>query len=135
MADTVSSQVLLDSARNYVIKLTCKSDGTGESAVKKVDLSTMHPVPTSVRLDTVVGDIFGLEVELLWDATTPVSIVKLASPRIDMDLKDIGGIPNTKATGWTGNVLLTTADASVGDSYSLILSFRKKFADGTYSGG
>jgi hypothetical protein len=135
MADTVSTQVLADSARNYIVKLTSKSDGTGESAVKKIDLSTMHPVPTSVRLDRIEGDIAGMEVELLWEATINASVMKLAGPRICMDFKKHGGIPNTKASGWTGNVMLTTSNQSAGDSYSLVLHFVKKFADSSHSGG
>lgn len=132
MADAVTSQVLVDGDRNYVIKLTSLSDGTGEVAVKKVDLTTMHPVPTSVRLESIQGDIFGMEVELWWEATTNVNILKMGDHRVDMDFCETGGIPNTKAAGWTGNMLLTTTDASAGDSYSLTLHFKKKFTDGHY---
>lgn len=132
MPDAVTSQVLVDGERNYVIKLTNLSDGTGESVVKKVDLSTMHPVPTSVRLESIQGDIFGMEVELLWEASTNVNIMKLGDSRVYIGLEETGGIPNTKAAGWTGNVLLTTTDASAGDSYSLVLHFKKKFDDGRY---
>lgn len=132
MVDTVSSQVLVDGERNYVIKLNCLSDGTGESGVKKVDLTTMHPVPTSVRLERVQGDIFGMEVELWWEASSNVEILKMADHRVELDFCETGGLPNTKAAGWTGNMLLTTTDASAGDSYSIVLHFKKKFTDGRY---
>lgn len=132
MADAVNSQVLVDGSRNYVIKLNNLSDGTGESGVKKVDLTTMHPVPTSVRLESIEGDIFGMKVELWWEATTNVEILKMADHRVDMDFCETGGIPNPMPAGWTGNMLLTTANNAAGDSYSLVLHFKKKFTDGRY---
>ena len=39
MADAVTSQTLVDNDKTLVMKFTNISDGTGESAVKKVDVS------------------------------------------------------------------------------------------------
>ena len=39
MADAVTSQTIIDGERNCVMKFTNVSDGTGESAVAKVDVS------------------------------------------------------------------------------------------------
>ena len=41
MADTVTSQTIQDDERQAVLKFTNVSDGTGESAVKKVDVSAL----------------------------------------------------------------------------------------------
>ena len=41
MADAVTSQTLIDGERTAVLKFTNISDGTGESAVKKVDVSAL----------------------------------------------------------------------------------------------
>ena len=41
MADAVTSQTIVDGDRYAVIKLTNVSDGTGESAVTKVDVSSL----------------------------------------------------------------------------------------------
>ena len=41
MADTVTSQTIQDGERVVVMKFTNVSDGTGESAVKKVDVSAL----------------------------------------------------------------------------------------------
>ena len=41
MADAVTSQTIVDGERNCVMKFTNVSDGTGESAVKKVDVSAL----------------------------------------------------------------------------------------------
>ena len=39
MADTVTSQTIQDGGRTAILKFTNESDGTGESSVKKVDVS------------------------------------------------------------------------------------------------
>ena len=41
MADTVTSQTIQDGERVAILKFTNESDGTGESSVKKVDVSAL----------------------------------------------------------------------------------------------
>ena len=41
MADAVTSQTLIDGPTHVVMKFTNVSDGTGESAVTKVDVSAL----------------------------------------------------------------------------------------------
>ena len=41
MADAVTSQTIIDTEKRIVMKFTNLSDGEGESAVKKVDVSTL----------------------------------------------------------------------------------------------
>jgi len=41
MADTVNTSVLRNVGRHYSVHLTNECDGTGESAVAKVDISTL----------------------------------------------------------------------------------------------
>jgi hypothetical protein len=126
MADTVASQILEQGIRNLVYKFTNKSDGTGESAVTKVDVSALTPAASEVVIDWIQYDINGMEVELLWDADTDVSIVKLSSGQGLMDFRTVGGLHNNAGTGVTGAVKLTTSNHSSGDSYNLIIQFRKK---------
>jgi len=42
MADVVTSQTIQDGQRKAVMKFTNASDGSGESAVKKVDVSALN---------------------------------------------------------------------------------------------
>ena len=42
MADAVTSQTLIDGPTHAVMKFTNVSDGTGESAVTKVDVSALQ---------------------------------------------------------------------------------------------
>lgn len=130
--DTVTSQVTVDGERNYIITLTNLSDSTGENVVKKVDISTMHPVPTSLRLEKVQGDVAGMNVALLWGANTKQKFLELSDSQVDMDFCEEGGLPDPKATGFDGCVYLTTANQAAGSSYTLNLHFKKKFTDGRY---
>ena len=41
MADAVASQTIQDGERKAILRFTNVSDGTGESAVKKVDVSAL----------------------------------------------------------------------------------------------
>ena len=44
MADVVTSQTIQDGGRNLIMKFTNVSDGSGESAVGKVDVSALFPL-------------------------------------------------------------------------------------------
>jgi hypothetical protein len=41
MADAVTSTTIQDGEKDFIVQLTNVSDGTGESAVKKVDVSAL----------------------------------------------------------------------------------------------
>ena len=43
MVDVVTSQTIFDGERKAVMKFTNVSDGTGETAVLKVDVSALNP--------------------------------------------------------------------------------------------
>ena len=125
MADTVTVKKALDGERNVVYELTNKSDGTGESAVKKIDMVNLVPQPGSVRIDWIEYDIGGMEVELLWEGTPDVSALKLTAGQGILDMRHYGGLTND-ASNKTGNILLTTSNAGSGDSYSIIIGMVKK---------
>ena len=48
MADAVTSQTIIDTEKRVVMKFTNLSDGNGESAVKKVDVSALTAHPDAV---------------------------------------------------------------------------------------
>lgn len=125
MADAVTSQTLVDGERNVVMKFTNVSDGTGEAAVLKVDVSTLAGAPTSVKITKVEYDIQGMSVNLLWDATSDVSALILGSGQGCMDFRDVGGLSNNAGTGVTGDLLLTTVGHTLGDTYSIVLRMKK----------
>lgn len=125
MADATSSQTILDGPKNVVMKLTNTSDGTGESAVLKVDVSALIGAPSKVKINRIRYSVAGMVVRLLWDATTDVTIVDLQGDGC-LDCECFGGLPNNAGAGVTGDILLTTIGHSSGDSYSLILEMQKQ---------
>lgn len=124
MADAVSTQTLRDGSKYTVIKITNLSDGTGEAAVKKVDVSALTPSASFVTIEEIWYSVWGMNVTLLEDADTDVRIFELQGQGY-IDLRHIGGIPNTKAAGYTGDIMLTTTGHTAADSYSIILKMRK----------
>ena len=133
MADAVTSTTLMDSDRVAIIQLTSTSDGTGEAAVKKIDVSALSDSSTGqactgVRLARIVYSTFGMSVKLLWDATTDTICWDLnADYTTDEDFTDFGGIRNTAGSGKTGDIMLTTTGHSDGDSYVIVLTLYKDF--------
>lgn len=134
MADAVTSQTILDGERLFIAKFTNISDGTGETAALKIDVSTLNPNSFSlacngVKINKIYGTTHGMEVRILWDASTDVFAWQLPqNSNYLMDLSSFGGIPNNAGAGKTGNVLFTTVDASAGDMYSIVLECTKTYA-------
>jgi len=134
MADAVASQTILDGERLFIAKYTNLSDGTGETGVVKVDVSTLNPnsfglACNGVKINKIYATTHGLQVRILWDATTDVfAWVIPQNSNYLMDFSSFGGIPNNAGTGKTGDILFTTQDASAGDSYTIVLECLKTYA-------
>jgi hypothetical protein len=135
MADAVTSQTIHDGERNCVMKFTNVSDGTGESAVAKVDVSALASnaagiACSEVRVMRISHAIVGMSVQLFLDATSNVLLMELAeSSNGHMEFEDIGGLPNNAGSGKTGDILLTTKGHSSGDTYSIVLEMVKVYSD------
>jgi hypothetical protein len=135
MADTVTTQTIQDGERNCIMKFTNVSDGTGESAVVKVDVSALQSNPSGiacseVRLVRVSHAIVGMSVQMFFNASTNVLLMELAeSSNGHMDFQDFGGIPNNAGSGKDGDILFTTKGHTSGDTYSIILEMLKVYSD------
>jgi len=133
MADAVTSTTIVDGERLAVIQLTNTSDGTGESAVTKVDVSALSSSSngqacSGVKLARIVYSTFGMSVKLLWDATTDTICWDLnADYTTDEDFTGFGGIQNTSGSGKTGDIKLTTTGHSASDSYVIVLTLIKDY--------
>ena len=129
MADAVDSRVIYNGKRYYVVHLQNNSDGTGESAVNKVDISTLTTadggVCTYTAIDTIVGEVWGGEVQLVWDHTTDDKIA-LLSGFVNIDWSYEGGKVDPRSAGDTGDILLTTNGFTSASGYDLTLRIRKK---------
>ena len=134
MADAVTSQTLMDGERMAIMKFTNISDGTGESAVTKVDVSALNPnawgkACNGVTVTKITSVCHGMEVRMYWDATTDVPFfLSTINTNYENDFSSIGGISNNAGTGKNGNIVFSTADASAGDTYTVVLEMVKSYA-------
>jgi len=134
MADTVASQTLADGPKFTVLKLTNISDGTGESAVTKVDVSALQPSAdgdtcTGVTIERIWWQCIGMKVQILWDASTDLFCIELGENQSgDHDYTKFGGLTNNSGSGKTGDVNFTTVGHTDGDTYTVILYLRKNFS-------
>tara|TARA_Y100001937_G_scaffold118620_1_gene173199 strand:- start:1039 stop:1437 length:399 start_codon:yes stop_codon:yes gene_type:complete len=131
MADTVTSQTILNTPYRLVMKFTNVSDGTGESAVNKVDVSTFTASEkgatcTGVTIDRIYYTLDGMKVQILWDASSNVEAYKLLDTTGDIDFSSFGGLQNNAGSGKTGDVLFTTVGHSNTDTYNIILDMTKQ---------
>ena len=133
MADTVASQTLADGPKTAVLKLTNISDGSGESAVTKVDVSALQPSAdgdtcTGVTIERIWWQCIGMKVQILWDATSDLFCIELGENQSgDHDYTKFGGLTNNDGSGKTGDVKFTTVGHTDGDTYTVILYLRKDY--------
>ena len=131
MADTVTSQTIQDGDKIAVLKFTNASDGTGESAVKKVDVSALSSNSlgqscTSVSIARIYWACVGMRVNIEFDASTNVLAIPLPADSTGDEYYDLfSGIPNNAGSGKTGDIDFTTVVHSDGDAYSIILVLNK----------
>jgi hypothetical protein len=127
MANSFLKQTLVDGARNAVIKLTGVLDTSDLGQTTAVDLTTLSPVPSTVYIDHLDYSISDqLEVQLLWDATSPLVILPIAG-RGRMSYGNFGGLQNNAGAGKTGNILIkTTGWASGTQVFSIVLELVKQ---------
>jgi hypothetical protein len=133
MADVVTSQTIQDGSRKAVLKFTNASDGTGESAVTKVDVSALSSNAagescSSVQINKIWWQCTGMSVKIDFDATTNVLAIGLSEDSNGYhDYSDFSGIPNNAGSGKTGDLAFTTVGHSSGDTYMIILELIKAY--------
>ena len=131
MVDAVTSEYVFNGKRRKVLNLTSISDGTGESAVIKADISTLTDARgvtcTYTAVDMIDYDIQGLgSVRLYWDHTTDDEIAILPSGSGTIDFNAIGGKVDPRTSGGAGDIVLTTNGHDAGDVYNITIYFRPK---------
>lgn len=129
MADVVTNQVLFNGQKFIAVKITNLSDASGETAVVKIDKSTLVNCfgvePASLDLVDIWWSIKEMGVQLDWDHTAPDTIVILAPGQGYQDYSYRGNARDPKSTGGTGDILLTTIGAAADSSYTIEMTFKK----------
>lgn len=132
MADAVDTLTIRNSVAltgKLVQRFTNLSDGTGESGVTKVDISTFTTPKGSAATYSVVDrieyNVNGMTVALYWDHTTDDEIAVLGGSGV-IDASVDGGRVDPRSSGGTGDILLTTTGHTSGDSYDITIYMKLK---------
>lgn len=134
MADAVATQTIQDNGSTAIFRFTNTSDGTGESAVTKIDVSALAADPvtgaacTKVSIEKIQYTTVGMGVKVFFDATSDVLAWQLkADDARTFDFTDFTGIPNNAGGGVTGDIKFSTVSASSGNVYVIVVQVRKHF--------
>jgi hypothetical protein len=129
MADAVTTRVLYAGEKEYVVQYTNTSDGTGESAVSKLDISTLTntrgAAVTAIKINKIWGNVSGMSVNILTDHTADVLMHTVNDGLTELDFTHFGGKKDT-GTGGTGDVLFTTVGHTAGDTYDITIQYGLK---------
>ena len=129
MADAVTTQVLYESAGDYIVKFTNVSDGTGETDVNKIDVSTLAPGCAEVDILKIIFATDGMAVRIEFDATVDTPAFLIPSNQngmIDFTKSPPGGLRNNGGAGKSGDVFFTTFGHGAGDTYDITLVCKKR---------
>lgn len=129
MADAVDTIVLEDSPRRRIIRITNLSDGTGESAVVKVDKSALVDFkgvePRDLIVDEIEWAIQGFTaIRLFWDHTTDDEIAILPTGSGYKNYWSSGGLKDPRSAGGTGDIILTTDGEAANATYDITINCR-----------
>tara|TARA_R110000787_G_scaffold107453_4_gene215361 strand:- start:7098 stop:7505 length:408 start_codon:yes stop_codon:yes gene_type:complete len=134
MADAVATQTIQDDGKTAIFRFTNVSDGNGESAVAKIDVSALVSDPmtnaacTGVTIQKIYYSTIGMGVKIFFNATTNVLAWQLNADWSDtLDLTDFSGIPNNSGSGKNGDILFTTVGHTAGDVYNVIMQVSKSY--------
>ena len=133
MADTVLNTTVFDGAKKLITHYNVVSDGDG-STTKIVDVSALATNNgkscTKVRLNkvrfnvSVTAQVDALR--MLWDATTDVAFQTL-NGEMEYDYSSFGGLKNTEASGFTGDVNITLPACTAGDTATVVCEWIKVY--------
>ena len=133
MADAVATQTIIDGSKTAVLKFTNVSDGSGESAVTKVDVSALAnnsigQACTGASIQKIWWQCIGMKVQILFDASSDVLAIELGENQSGFhDYSGFGGIQNNAGSGKTGDIQFTTVGHTSADSYTIILQVAKEY--------
>ena len=131
MANSTSSQIMLDGPRNVIIKYEGILDTADLALVTVLDPALLAGIDNTGTVKAkklqitdilfVVQDL--LVVELFWDATTPQRIESFTG-RGHGKYEAFGGIVNNAGAGVTGKILASTQGASPGQILPFSLTIK-----------
>ena len=133
MADTVLNTTVFDGAKKLITHYNVVSDNSG-STTKIVDVSGLASnngkTCKTVRLNKVSFNVSVTApvdaIRMLWDADTDV-VFQTLNGEMEYDYSSFGGLKNTEATNFTGDVNITLPACSNGDSATVVCEWIKVY--------
>ena len=133
MADTVLNTTVFDGAKKLITHYNVVSDNSG-STTKIVDVSELTSnngkTCKTVRLNKVSCNVSVTApadaLRMQWDATTDVVFQSL-NGEMEYDYSDFGGLKNTKASGYTGDVNIVLPACTAGDTGTVVCEWIKVY--------
>lgn len=125
MADLVKIIKLRDTIDRASYLLCNASDGTGETAIQKIDISAIQMAATKVKIKKLKWSIEGMQVSLLFDHTTDdTAIIMSGNGSLDEDCE--APLTDPGSSGGTGDILVTTQQTAAAKSgYCIYLEIEK----------
>ena len=133
MADTVLNTTVFDGAKKLITHYNVVSDSTG-GTTKIVDVSALASnngkTCKTVRLNKISFNVSVTApvdaIRMLWDADTDV-VFQTLNGEMEYDYSSFGGLKNTEATNFTGDVNVTLPACSNGDSATIVCEWIKVY--------
>ena len=133
MADTVLNTTVFDGAKKLITHYNVVSDSTG-GTTKIVDVSALTSnngkTCKTVRLNKVSFNVSVTApvdaIRMQWDADTDV-VFQTLNGEMEYDYSSFGGLKNTEATNFTGDVNVTLPACSNGDSATIVCEWIKVY--------
>jgi hypothetical protein len=134
MADTVLNTTVFDGSKKLITHYNVVSDSSG-GTTKIVDVSALAKSPAgksclTVRLNKVSFNVSVTApvdaIRMLWDADTDV-VFQTLNGEMEYDYSSFGGLKNTEATNFTGDVNVTLPACSNGDSATIVCEWIKEY--------
>ena len=135
MADTVLNTTLFDGSKKLITHYNVVSDNSG-STTKIVDVSELNSSPANkscvkVRLNKVSCNVSvtapadALRME--WDNSGTNVVFQTLNGEMEYDYSSFGGLKNTEASGFTGDVNITLPACTAGDSGTVVCEWIKVY--------
>ena len=135
IANTVNINHTEWDGRRGVIHYALTGDGTEETNLQLVDISSLAPAPAAVKIRTIQATLYGnFTIFLEFDATTDEEFARIEGQTADVSFEYVrdftdfpgGGWHSDKdAAGYTGDLFLTTLITESGDGFEIVITFEK----------
>ena len=131
MADTVLNTTVFDGSKKLITHYNVVSDSSG-GTTKIVDVSALASnngkTCKTVRLNKINFNISVTAqvdaIRMLWDADTDV-VFQTLNGEMEYDYSSFGGLKNTEATGFPGDVNVVLPACAAGDTGTIVCEWIK----------